>query len=180
MPDYRHRERHQRTIAAALNEVWDSLLALTYREVPLSRLLMGVRSIPRVIAGRTRSSVSPLPVIETFRRGGFRELRVDPPRLLIAGTAIQPWRLVNGEVADVKDGAGFRSFDRPGFVLAAISFELESVERGTRLATETRVQPTDPSSARAFLPYWLAIRAGSGLIRREVLAAIAKRAANLG
>ena len=167
-------------INAAPAKVWDAVLALTPRELPLSNLLMGVRSIPRRVAGRAVGGGAARPVIETFRRGGFRDLRVDPPRLLIAGTAIQPWRLVSGEVADVKDGAGFRGFDRPGFVLAAISFELEPVEHGTCLATETRVQPTDPSAARAFLPYWLAIRAGSGLIRREMLAAIAKRAVNQG
>lgn len=177
MPVYRHRERHQRTIAAAPNAVWDALLAVTFRELPLSRLLMGVRSIPsRVLVGRARSDDSQRPVIETFRKGGFRELRVDPPRLLIAGTAIQPWRLVHGEVRDVHDAAGLQSFSRPGFVLAAISFELEAVDHGTRLATETRVQPTDPTAARAFLPYWLAIRAGSGLIRRETLRAVAERA----
>ena len=176
MPVYRHRERHQRTITAAPNGVWDALLAVTFRELPLSRFLMGVRSIPSIVAGRIRSGGNERPVIETFRKSGFRDLRVDPPRLLIAGTAIQPWRLVRGEVGDVHDAAGFRKFSRPGFVLAAISFELEPLDDGTRLVTETRVQPTDATAGRAFLPYWLMIRAGSGLIRREMLRAVGERA----
>lgn len=177
MPVYRHRERHQRTITAAPNAVWDALLAVTFRELPLSRFLMGVRSIPRrVLVRHAESDNSQRPVIETFRKSGFRDLRVDPPRLLIAGTAIQPWRLVRGEVGDIHDAAGFRKFSRPGFVLAAISFELEPFDDRTRLATETRVQPTDASAGRAFLPYWLVIRAGSGLIRRETLRAVGERA----
>lgn len=176
MPVYRHRERHYRTVGAAPTAVWDAILALTIRELPLSRFLMGVRSIPRlVVRGPAGRSASERPVVDTFRSAGFRELRVDPPRVLIAGTAIQPWRLVGGQVADVRDAAGFRAFHEPGFVLAAISFELEPVDGGTRLSTETRVQPTDSTAARAFMPYWLAIRAGSGLIRREMLRAVARR-----
>jgi hypothetical protein len=66
---------------------------------------------------------------------------------------------------------GLRVFARPGFVLMTTSFELEPLGDGTRLSTETRVQPTDDAAARAFRPYWWAIRAGSGLIRRDVLRA---------
>ncbi len=176
MPTYRHRERHQRTIAAPPDVVWDAILSITDHELPLSRFLMGVRSMPRVIVRRAVSGRrEDRPLVEMFLRSGFRELRVDRPRLMIAGAAIQPWRLVNGQVADVRDGHGFRTFNQPGFVLAAISFELEPVGNATRLATETRVQPTDAGAARAMLPYWLAIRAGSGLIRREMLAAVARR-----
>lgn len=83
------------------------------------------------------------------------------------GAAIQLSRLVRGDVADVRD-------------LAALSFELELSGDRTRLATETRVQPTDRQAARAFLPYWLVIRAGSGLIRRDLLRAVARRATHSG
>jgi hypothetical protein len=38
------------------------------------------------------------------------------------------------------------------------------------------VQPTDTSAARAFRPNWYAIRAGSGLIRRDLLCAVRRRA----
>jgi len=56
------------------------------------------------------------------------------------------------------------------------SFELDGLGDCTRLSTETRVQPTDSAAARAFRPYWWAIRAGSGLIRRDVLHAVRQRA----
>lgn len=139
---------------------------------------MGVRSIPGRLVGGRGGSDGHQPVVQAFMRGGFRELHSDPAHLLVAGAAIQPWRLIRGKVADVRDLAGFRAFNEPGFVLAAFSFELEAPGDATRLATETRVQPTDRSAAGAFLPYWLVIRAGSGLIRGEMLRAVAHRAAH--
>ncbi|HEX2646661.1 MAG TPA: hypothetical protein VHO95_05510 [Candidatus Dormibacteraeota bacterium] len=178
LPIYRHRERHERTIVAPPADVWSALLAVSANDLPLSRFLMGIRSIPGRLSGVDGSldRSASQPVLATFLSRGFRQLRANPPRLLVAGAAIQPWRLVKGEVADVHDLDGFRGFNRPGFVLAAIAFELEAAHGGTRLATETRVQPTDHRAGRAFLPYWIAIRAGSGLIRRELMRAIARRA----
>lgn len=114
--------------------------------------------------------------IEAFLERGYRELRVDPPWTLVAGAAGQPWRLRGGEIVDVVDLDGLRAFARPGFVLIATSFELEALGERTRLSTETRVQPTDAAAARAFRPYWWAIRAGSGLIRRDLLHAVRRRA----
>lgn len=178
MPAFRHRERHSRTIGAPPEVVWNAMLAVTASELPLSRLLMGIRSLPQRVAGRRDSfnAGAARPVIETFLESGFRTLAEERPRLLVVGAAMQPWRLVGGQVADVVDAAGFRAFDRPGFVLAVLSLELEPIAGRTRLSTETRVRPTDRQAARAFLPYWLAIRLGSGLIRRDLLRAVAARA----
>ncbi|OKK04726.1 hypothetical protein AMK26_15585 [Streptomyces sp. CB03234] len=47
---------------------------------------------------------------------------------------------------------------------------------GARLRTETRVYATDPGAARRFTPYWLFIEPFSGLIRRDLLAAVGRRA----
>lgn len=68
----------------------------------------------------------------------------------MAGAAVQPWRLRGGETVGVADRDGFRAFARPGYVLIATSFELEALGEGARLSTETPVQPTDATAARAF------------------------------
>ena len=47
---------------------------------------------------------------------------------------------------------------------------------GTLLRTTTRVVCTDRRSRRAFRCYWLLIRAGSGLVRRDVLRSTARAA----
>ena len=57
----------------------------------------------------------------------------------------------------------------------AMSFRYDPRGIGTRITTETRVLATDAVSRRAFARYWVPVRAGSGLIRRAVLRAIARR-----
>jgi len=153
LPAYRHRERHATRIAAAPETVWGALHAVPFGDLRLTRVLMSIRTLP---APADRG------FLEAFLARGYRELRVDPPWTLVAGAAAQSWRLRGGETADTVDLDGFRAFARPGFVLIATSFELEALGEGTRLSTETRVQPTDAAAARAFRPYWWAIRGGSG------------------
>jgi hypothetical protein len=175
LPVYRHHERHATQVAAAPETVWSALHAVSAGDLRLTRLLTTVRALP----GRGRPGGG-LPAdrgfLEAFRERGYRELHVDPPWALVAGGAGKPWRPRGGETADVVDLDGLRAFARPGFVLIATSFELEALGDGTRLSTETRVQPTDAAAARAFRPYWWAIRGGSGLIRRDVLRAVRRRA----
>ena len=179
LPLYRHRERHAMQIAAAPEVVWSALHAVSVGDLRLTRLLMGIRALPGRLPGARRPPGG-LPAergfIEAFMEDGLHELRVDPPWTLVAGNAGQPWRLGAEESAGAVDLDGFRAFARPGFVLTATSFELEALGDGTRLATETRVQPTDAAAARAFQLYWWAIRAGSGLIRRDMLHAVRRRA----
>ena len=48
-------------------------------------------------------------------------------------------------------------------------------DSGSRLVTETRVESTDARARRLFALYWLVIRLGSGLIRRDLLRAVRRR-----
>ena len=179
LPVYRHRERHATQIAAAPEAVWSALHTVSSRDLRPTRLLTSIRALPqRLPGGRVPGGGLPADrgFIEAFLERGYRELRVDPPWTLVAGAAAQPWRPRGGENVDVVDVDGLRAFGRPGFVLIASSFELEALGDGTRLSTETRVQPTDAAAARAFRPYWWAIRAGSGLIRRDMLHAVRRHA----
>ncbi len=57
-----------------------------------------------------------------------------------------------------------------------INFVLCPDADGTRLTTETRVLATDARTRARFRLYWLLIRAGSGLTRRDLLHAVARRA----
>jgi len=61
-------------------------------------------------------------------------------------------------------------------VKVGIDLRLTPEWGGTRLSTETRCRATDARSRITFALYWALIRIGSGLIRRETLAAIARRA----
>jgi hypothetical protein len=168
LPEYRHAEVHATVARATPEALWAALQTTTVGELRLTRVLTRVRGLPQS-AGRT-------PFLEAMTRR-FTPLVDLPPRLLVAGGAGQPWKLRGGQDVPVADVAALAAFDRPGFVLIVASFEVEAAGDGrARLRTETRVQPTDAGAARAFMPYWYAIRAGSGLIRRDLLRAVRRRA----
>ena len=56
-----------------------------------------------------------------------------------------------------------------------MSSQLAPDGNDTAVYVETRIHATDPASRRAFTRYWLVVRAGSGLLRRELLRALARR-----
>ncbi|MEA2177891.1 MAG: hypothetical protein QOG77_1188 [Solirubrobacteraceae bacterium] len=147
---------------------WAALRGLTSGDLALTRVLLGLRT-GRVPSGADRTR----PLLDRFLRSGFAVLREEPPGLLVLGTTGQPWRLRGAQLRAPADLAGFAAFDEPGAVRIAMSFELSG---RTRLATETRVSPTDAQAARTFRRYWALVRPGSDLIRLDVLRAVRRRA----
>ena len=64
-----------------------------------------------------------------------------------------------------------------GWVRIATDFRLVDAGAGTTtLSTDTRVQATGQRARRVFRAYWIAVGWGSGLVRRELLRAVARRA----
>jgi hypothetical protein len=173
LPQFAHREVHTLDVGASPELVWTALHEVTGNDMPLTRMLVAVRGLGARGAAR--------PVVDRFVAGGFGVVLDEAPRALALAAAGQPWRLRGGERVALPVGdQEVSEFTRPGFVLMAMSFGLESLGGmgggRTRLTTETRVQPTDAGSARRFRPYWMVVRVGSGLIRHELLRAVKRRA----
>jgi hypothetical protein len=172
LPQFAHREVHTVDVGAAPELVWAALHEVSGSELPLTRVLTTLRGLGTRRAGT--------PFLEAFAARGFTVVLDEEPRAFAAAAAGQPWKLRGSETVRLADAAAVAQFERPGFVLMGLSFALESLGGHgggrTRLTTETRVQPTDQGAARAFRPYWWAIRAGSGLIRHELLRAVRRRA----
>lgn len=173
VPQPHFRERHERHIAAPPSAVWDALHALALADVPLSRTLMALRSLPARLLGQPRSGSATARLLED---GPLPVLASDFERSVLAGAAMQPWKLAGGAVRPALDADGLRAFEQPGWVKAATDFMLEPDRDGTLLSTETRVRATDARSRRRFGLYWLAIRAGSGIVRRDLLREVSRRA----
>ncbi len=106
----------------------------------------------------------------------FVELHREPEAILTLGIIGQFWKLAGGDDAKVTTADEFVAFDRPGFVVSAIDFELEPRGSATRVITRTRNRATDEATARRFRWYWLLIGAGSKAIRLDVLRAVRRRA----
>lgn len=103
---------------AALREV-------TAAEVPLVRLLTGIRALPGRLAGKHRRPLPrDEPLFDQLLSGGFVVLAEDPGAEVVLGTIGQFWDLAGGISPKIDDATGFRDFDDPGFAKAAINFPL--------------------------------------------------------
>jgi hypothetical protein len=177
LPRYDFRERHSRVIGTEPHVVYEAFKAMTPCEMPVSRLLFAVRSLPARLAGqRGLPSQAEIPLLDQFLDMGFVLLADVPGQELIAGVISQMWRR-GGRTVSPDDPEAFASFTERGFVKAAMSFRFIGPGDGTTLAeTETRVAATDAAARRGFGRYWIVIRGFSGLIRRDWLRAVARRA----
>ena len=165
MPSYDRRELHRRATDAPAAALWDAVHDLEARELRAMRALMGLRTLGRGGGDPERT------VLEGFERMGFRKIAEEPGQELVIAGIGRFWKL-SGGLRKVEGGDQFRRFEEPGYAKVAFNFRLQ----GNQLSTETRIAGTDAHARRRFGLYWLLVRPGSGLIRREWLGAIAKRA----
>ena len=180
LPAYRQREVHSIRLSVPPERAWTALTEVMPADLQLARVLSGVRRLPRRIRDRSRTATTEAsgPVLATFRRTPWLTLAEEPGRALVAGRIARFWQPVPEQAVGVRDADEFRAFGEAGFAKAVISFEVLPDGAGSRLVTETRVQGTDARARRLFALYWLVIRPGSGLIRRDLLHAAHRRCRN--
>ena len=172
MPAWDVAEHHQRRVAADLDAVWVALLATPMSDLPVTRALMRVRTFGRGTPGSPARTV-----VEALPPGEIARLA---PRELLLGL-VAPVRL-RYSAADMPAmrAATVAELQRPlpdGWVRIATDFRLVAAGPGTTtLSTDTRVLASGPRARRAFRAYWVAVGWGSGLVRRELLRAVARRA----
>src|SRR4051794_13856155 len=174
LPAPHFKERHERRIAAPPDAVWEAVQDLRLRDLVLSRALMGIRMLPARLAGDQRAARF---VDSRLLDGGpVTLLAAEPDRAVLGGGVMQPWRLTGGGQPPALDAPGLQAFAEPGWVKVGFDFVIETAGAGSRVSTETRVTATDARTRARFGLYWLFVRAGSGLIRRDMLRALARRA----
>lgn len=175
LPAFRWRERHEIDVPAPIAAVDAAMKAVTYAEMPLARMLMAVRSM----GGRGLRNAQPTfvePVLTQLQRSGFLVLGEQPGREIVFGIVGRFWQVCPVH-AKLDGPSAFAAFSEPGWVKAAMNLTLDPLgESRTRIATETRIVPTDAAAARRFRLYWAFVRSGSGLVRRAWLRAVARRA----
>ena len=165
LPDYQFVERHKTLVRASRQEVWRALHEVQPSEMALTRILFGVRTLPARLAGARREGPHG-PWLPSLLRSGFKVMAETPEQELVLGTSGRFWEL----------RARPRPQPDPGGAVAAMDFRLEETQGGTLLTTETRVAVEDRAARRRFAFYWVVIRIGSGVIRRDLLHAMRRRA----
>jgi len=166
MPVYHFHERHSRWIDAEPARVWEALTTLTLDDLTITRPLLAIRRAgPRGFA----------PSRPLFTDGPVRMLVLTAPTYAVGGAVTRAWQR-HPPRRDITSLEEFTGFDEPGWVKYLTDFHLESRDGGVQLSTETRGHSTDQRARRRFAAYWALIRPGSGLIRRDMLATVARRA----
>ena len=148
--------------------VWQALTTRTFDDLRITRPLVALRYL-----GRRRTSGAKLVLTE----GPTTIFDLDAPRYAIGGAVGRPWQRTP-ERRPVTSIDAFGTFDEPGWVKYLVDFELTAEGDATRLSTETRGYSTNDHARRRFRFYWAAIRLGSGVIRRDVLASVARASAH--
>lgn len=166
MPVYHFHERHSRWIDASPEQVWQALTTLTLDQLTLTRALVAIRHI----GAHPATPAKPL-----FTDGPVRMFEITPSAYAVGGAVARPWqhRPARSDIASLEE---FARFTQPGWTKYLTDFHLQPGNGGVQLTTETRGYSTDSRARRRFAVYWALIRPASGLVRRDMLATVRRRA----
>jgi hypothetical protein len=173
LPRYHFSEHHERHIAATPAQVWRALHDVTAADIRFFRTLTTIRRFGRSGPEDILNAPAHRPILDVALSTTFVRLASDTNREIVVGTTV----IAPPAAAVPRTPDEFRTLTALGFAIAAMNFRIEAQPDGaSRLTTDTRVFATDPSTRRRFARYWSLIYPGSALIRRQWLAAVARRA----
>jgi len=165
-------EYHETVVHAPIQAAYDALRTTDFGSSLVIRALLRLRQLPAVLRKPRHRMILNL---DAILKSGFVLLGENAPHEIALGVIGQFWKVSGGRFCE--DAAEFDAFDKPGYARAVWNFSLVDLGANvTRLATETRVVCSDRSSKIRFRFYWTLIGPFSGLIRREVLRAIKRKA----
>jgi hypothetical protein len=160
-------EHHHRVVRADPERVWSALHETTWRDCRVTAVLSFLRGLGGP-SGSHRRLLDDGPVVV---------LHTEPGRYVAGGRVARPWRARPELGPALSNLDELAAFDQGTWLKYGMDFRLTPLDRGrTMLETSTRCQPTDAAVRRRFGAYWRLIRPFSGLVRRDMLGAIARRA----
>ena len=162
-------EEHSVVIDAPVDRIWAAVESVGMSDVPAVQFLMRARLLLSRAFGGTMEITSDGPEMTLLDRNDAE---------VVHGLVGRWWAIGHEtERTDIHTLDEFLAFAEPGWAKATFSFRTEDLPDGrVRLHTETRVRTTDEQSYRAMRRYWTVIGPFSGLVRRMLLRAIAKKA----
>ncbi len=170
-PVWHVRSRHSRVVEASVDRVAEALdsFHLERDASPLIRFFFRARGLSLPSGANPREALTSI---------GFTVLAEREGREIVFGIAGKFWAPREmAHLVRVPDARAYMEFDRPGEAKGAMTFVVEPLsEDRTLLKTETRVTCSDLRARLLFGAYWTLIRIPSGLMRNDLLGAIARRA----
>ncbi|GAA5001015.1 hypothetical protein GCM10023317_33080 [Actinopolymorpha pittospori] len=159
-------------------EAWDVIRhGDLFENSRLARGLSALRAMPDRIAHREVEGGPSGRIDDLSSRPeapGFRVLAEDAPREVVVGAIGKVWR-ARVAFIEVPSASAFTDFDQAGFVKAAWAIRLTDLGEGvTRVTLEVRADATDPATWRRFRRYLHLFGPGSRLLRRRLMAGLAR------
>jgi hypothetical protein len=167
MPGYDFSEKHETRVRASAEKVYATVNSIDLAE---SRIIGGLLTL----RGLGRKSAKTL-TLRDMTKDGFAVLGEKPDEEVLLGVAGKFWT-PSGCLQNI-NANNFREFDTKGYAKAAWNFALKETGKDEiLLTTETRVKCSDKASLSTFGFYWRFVQPFSGLIRREMLRLIKRKA----
>lgn len=164
LPQYHYRSQHSILIKATPAKIFAAADQLDMHGSFIIRVLFVLRGMSTRTLDR-----------KALESEKFTILEMIDERELIMGIIGQFWK-ASGNLQRFGSDQ-FIDFHEPGFAKAVWYFQIvPETDTEFLLKTETRILCTDEASRRKFSRYWFLIRPFSGLIRKEILRLIKKKA----
>ena len=174
MPEYQFSERHSRRIHARPDQVMEAIRQSTLSDLRSYVTLMRIRGAALGRPFHDPGTFDNERVLDALcaRGSGYIPLGANEHELVFGGIG----NARSSRRPKVNNLPDFSAYRQEG-VKVAFNLMVEDAGDGwSTVATETRVLALDDSSRRAMGSYWRLIVPGSGLLRREWLEGVKKRA----
>lgn len=174
LPRYQYSERHELSICAPPERIWDAILTVTPAEIRFFEILTRLRALRFSGGPDPRAN---RPILDVAQQGGFVLLAEDLHREIVLGVAGRFWQFQPDRIPlTPRDLESFANLPVPGAAKAAINFQIiPDAGACPLLITETRIF-AEQDALRQFATYWRVIVPGSALLRISWLDAVSRRA----
>jgi hypothetical protein len=164
LPEYTYAEKHSVSINASAEKVFALADQLDFSGSLAIRFLFRLRGLPSRMLRK-----------EGLNRNRFVELGKIQNQEIIIGLIGQFWKPTGN--LQIFQATEFTAFSHPDFLKAVWNFTLTPESHSSvLLETETRIFCPNERTRIKFSRYWFFIRPFSGLIRKEILRSIKKKA----
>ena len=173
MPEYQFSERHTKRIHAKPEQVMDAIRQSTWGDMKSLVMLLKIRgAVLRTPPHGTGAFSQDKRMLDTFSASGYVFGGSEHEIVMCGGANVRAKRPLG-----VRTLQEFAAYQEQGGVKQAFDFNVEDAGgEWSTVTAETRVVATDDLTRRGMGRYWRLIVPGSGLLRRQWLEGIKRRA----